>query len=79
MDCYLEGVWAVLATFLVAGLINVYLNDRRLLALIPPGPRPLLFLGNVLSIPHDNPWKTYAGWSRMYNSTSRSVLIQIGY
>ena len=35
---------------------------------IPPDPRPLPVLGNLLSIPSRRPWETYAVWAREYKS-----------
>lgn len=76
MDRYLEDVWAMLAMFLVASLVNAYLKHRRLVALMPSSLRPLPFLGSILSIPHRDPWKTYAAWSKMCHSTPH-IFIQM--
>ncbi|KIK95878.1 hypothetical protein PAXRUDRAFT_139741 [Paxillus rubicundulus Ve08.2h10] len=33
---------------------------------LPPGPKPIPFLGNVLELNTDAPYRTYAEWSRIY-------------
>ncbi|TFY75756.1 hypothetical protein EWM64_g8256 [Hericium alpestre] len=47
--------------------IRSYLQRRRSHPL-PPGPTPLPLIGNILSIPSEAPWATYAQWSRDYES-----------
>ncbi|KAJ7153311.1 cytochrome P450 [Mycena filopes] len=42
-------------------------DSRRSLPL-PPGPKKLPLLGNVLDIPAVHPWETYMAWSKEYNS-----------
>jgi hypothetical protein len=45
-----------------------YFRYRRLVTIVPPSYKPLPFLGNLLTIPSKNPWKTYAAWSKELNS-----------
>ncbi|KAI9570705.1 cytochrome P450 [Boletus coccyginus] len=33
---------------------------------LPPGPRPLPILGNILSVDRKKPWKTYTEWRAIY-------------
>lgn len=33
---------------------------------LPPGPPRLPFIGNILDIPSQEPWKQYAAWSKEY-------------
>ncbi|KAJ7152093.1 cytochrome P450 [Mycena filopes] len=61
------------ATWIVGVVIGITLyllrarNSRHSLPL-PPGPKKLPLLGNVLDIPAAHPWETYMAWSKEYNS-----------
>ncbi|ETW82537.1 cytochrome P450 monooxygenase 14 [Heterobasidion irregulare TC 32-1] len=54
---------AVCAAVLVAITI-IYLNQRRNRYPYPPGPKGLPILGNILDIPEQRQWITYARWGR---------------
>lgn len=32
----------------------------------PPGPKPLPFIGNLLDVPREETWKTFAEWRGKY-------------
>lgn len=34
---------------------------------LPPGPRKLPVVGNLLDIPSTHPWKVYAEWGKKYS------------
>lgn len=35
---------------------------------LPPGPKPSLFLGNLLDVPKELPWIVYRDWGRLYGT-----------
>ncbi|KAJ7723504.1 cytochrome P450 [Mycena maculata] len=49
-------------------LYGLYSWRNRLKLPLPPGPRKLPLLGNLLDIPSTHPWITYMLWSEEYNS-----------
>ena len=44
-------------------------------AALPPGPRGLPWLGNILDWPADKEWETYTRWGREYGKPPRSDCI----
>ena len=55
--------------------IAVYCVHRSFLkrnpAPLPPGPKPLPVLGNLFDLPIENPWVTYAEWSKSFGTMVR--------
>ncbi|KAJ3780712.1 cytochrome P450 [Lentinula aff. detonsa] len=54
----------ILAT-LVLPLV-IFLQKRNARLRLPPGPKPLPIIGNVLEIPTERSWIKYAEWGRIY-------------
>ena len=48
----------------VKGAMNMLSRSK-----LPPGPRPLPFLGNILDWPWESGWKTFAEWSKVYGKS----------
>ncbi|EGO19060.1 hypothetical protein SERLADRAFT_453964 [Serpula lacrymans var. lacrymans S7.9] len=59
---------ALLFVVLTAGQVGnlLWKKARKTRQLLPPGPRPLPFLGNLLDIEAHAPWISYAEWGAMY-------------
>jgi len=58
--------WYTLPALGLVALLGVLLHDYVLYLLMPPGPRPLPFLGNKLVIPKSAPWIQFEKWSHIY-------------
>lgn len=41
---------------------------------LPPGPKPLPFIGNVLDINSERPWLTYSAWRNKYGAQASRLL-----
>ncbi|KAF7318686.1 Cytochrome P450 [Mycena chlorophos] len=63
---YLPFALAVLAVCGV--LLFARYRGRRAGMPLPPGPRGMPFVGNLLEMPSSFEWETYMRWSREYNS-----------
>ena len=58
-------VASALLLILVSAAVQ-YWSCSRAKSKFPPGPTPLPIIGNILDIPRNNPWKTFAEWGKIY-------------
>ncbi|EED18801.1 cytochrome P450, putative [Talaromyces stipitatus ATCC 10500] len=54
------------AHLFIAILLGIAIHDYILSLRMPPGPRPLPFVGNRISIPKKSPWIQFEKWSQIY-------------
>ncbi|KAK0432338.1 cytochrome P450 [Armillaria borealis] len=47
-------------------LVVTYITRRYTFSRLPPGPRGLPIVGNILDMPTTKPWLTFAHWSKLY-------------
>jgi hypothetical protein len=67
---YLTVLVDILAALLFLALIRAIHDYLRRGGLpYPPGPRPLPIVGNILDIPKDFSWLTYAQFSKKYGTS----------
>ncbi|TFK36245.1 cytochrome P450 [Crucibulum laeve] len=53
----------------LAAVVYVYVRNRKASNLpLPPGPKKLPVLGNILDLPTSFEWETYEEWGKKYNS-----------
>lgn len=63
----------ILAAFGVIVLIWLYLMRSRHGLPLPPGPKPLPLIGNLLDMPQSHAWLTFTKWRYEY----RAFLVRI--
>ena len=58
--------WSLLGVIVIVPLLAVLVHDYRQWKSLPPGPRPLPFIGNKRDVPAKYPWIKFQEWSRIY-------------
>ncbi|KAA1476674.1 cytochrome P450, partial [Dentipellis sp. KUC8613] len=61
------------AVLIIAFIVSSLRTRKRHALPLPPGPASLPILGNFLSLPTQQPWVTYANWSKALQSDLISV------
>ena len=68
----------VFFAFLVLFIVRRFLRDSNPpIASLPPGPKGLPIVGNILDMPSQKEWLTFAKWGEQYGELSHSPMIRI--
>jgi len=76
-------LWKVYAALIAVAVVLVItrLRTGRGHLPVPPGPKPVFFIGNLLDVPRptDAAWKVYAEWGKKYGMCcyARTTLVII--
>lgn len=72
MENEFRNVYITVALILSVLLVRRYITRRGVL--LPPGPKGLPVIGNVLQVPKDFAWLQFAKWGEEFGSCSYSDL-----
>jgi len=66
-----------LIAVIVALLLRKYVASRKKHLRYPPGPKPLLFVGNMLDLPTEDVPNVYIEWGKKYRSESNQIIFLV--
>jgi cytochrome P450 len=58
--------WYLSPSISITAMLYVLISDLILFNRMPPGPRPVPFIGNKFDIPKSHPWIQFQKWSETY-------------
>ena len=71
---HLDDIDKLVLLGVVALTVSIYLkNQKRSLAPLPPGPKKLPIIGNLLDMPRGFQWLTFARWSKECSESFTSL------
>lgn len=59
--------------FLFSAIVLALRFLRRRRVPLPPGPKGLPVVGNILDLPNKDEYRVYADWSRRYGKSTREL------
>lgn len=65
-------IWSNMLLALVFAVVYVYVRRLRR-APLPPGPRKLPFIGNLLNFPMEKQWEAYTRWAKEYGVFDKTI------
>ena len=68
-----NAVLAIALLFLVYILKSVFSKARK--PPLPPGPKGLPLVGNILDMPSEKDWLTFAKWGETYGMSLKNILL----
>lgn len=72
----LYGLCAILLTFMLT--ITLLLTPSKYKRM-PPGPKPVPFIGNAHQIPSVKPWRKFEEWNKQYGMANFDQAYQSGH
>ena len=61
----------MIATLVFGALFYLVIKSRRTRdSRLPPGPKPLPLIGNLLDVPTSFEWETYSRWGKEFSKST---------
>ena len=76
MDVYSPYQWSQALLLAIACCTCLVYMRRAVRLPLPPGPPPIPFLGNVIQMPKEREWITFAEWGRKYGTSPAFRLLR---